>query len=77
MTYHILTQMGSVVSRSTVQRVTNLEQEEKDTQETFVKFNAELHRRLKCEDRGYEGAKPRPEDWTDLLEEDPDFKEEF
>ena len=77
MTYHILTQKGSVVSRSTVQRVTELEQQEKNTQETFVKFDVEIHRRLKCDDRGYEGSKPNPSDWTDLLEEDPDFKEEF
>ena len=77
MTYHILTQTGSVVSRSTVQRVTNLEQQEKDTHEAFVKFDVEIHRRLKCEYRGYEGSKPNPSDWTDLMEEDPDFKEEF
>ena len=77
MTYHILTQMGSVVSHSTVQRVTNLEQQEKDTDEAFVQFDADIHRCLKCEDRGYEGSKPNPSDWTDLMEEDPDFKEEF
>ena len=45
--------------------------------ETFVKFDAEIHRRLKADDRGYEGSKSNPQDWTDMMEEDPDFKEEF
>ena len=49
----------------------------KHTHETFVKFDVEIHRRLICDDRGYEGSKPNPSDWTDLLDEDPDFKEEF
>ena len=26
---------------------------------------------------GYDGSKPHPEDWADLLESDPDFNEEF
>ena len=77
MTYHILTQTGSVVSRSTVLGVTNLEQQEKDTHEVFVTFDAEIHRCLKFIERGYEGSKPNPSDWMDLRKEDPDFKEEF
>ena len=32
---------------------------------------------MKCESRGYEGSKPDPKDWSDLFEEDEDFKEEF
>ena len=77
MTYHILTQKGTVVSRSTVQRVTNLELQETQYKEMFVEFDAEIHRRLKVDDRGYVGSKPNPEDWTDMFAEDPDFKEEF
>ena len=77
MCYHILTQKGSVVSRSTVQRVTNLEAQENNVKELFVHYDVEIHRRLKLEDRGYEGSKPDPKDWADLFEEDPDFAEEF
>jgi len=77
MCYNILTQNGTVISRSTVQRVTNLELQERSVTETFVKFDAEIHRRLKADDRGYDGSKPNPKDWADMLDEDPDFKEEF
>ena len=77
MCYHILTQKGTVISRSTVQRVTNLECEKSDVKELFVHFDVEIHRRLKSEIKGYEGSKPDPKDWSDLLEEDPDFAAEF
>ena len=42
-----------------------------------MKFDVEIHRRLKADDRGYSGDKPKPEDWADLIEEDPEFAEEF
>ena len=77
MCYNILTQRGSVISRSTVQRVTNLEMNTREIKETFVKFDVEIHRRLKSDERGYNGDKPNPEDWSDLLEEDAEFREEF
>ena len=77
MCYHILTQTGSIISRSTFQRVTNLESEKKNIKELFIRFDAEIYRRLKEEDRGYEGSKPEPQDWADILEEDADFAEEF
>ena len=47
MCYNILTQRGSVISRSTVQRVTNLEMSTREVKETFVKFDVEIHHRLK------------------------------
>ena len=77
MCYYIITQSGRVVSRSTVQRVTNLESQQQDVIDTFKQYDEEIHRRLKADDRGFEGAKPDPKDWTDLMEEDPDFREEF
>ena len=77
MCYHILTQTGSVVSRSTVQRVTELEKSTADVKETFDQFNKNIVDKFKISDRGYLGDKPNPEDWTDLLEDDEDFKEEF
>ena len=81
MCYHILTQRGTVISRSTVQRVTELEKKTHEVKETFVKFDAKIHRRLKSDVRGYCGGycgdKPNPQDWADLLEEDEDFAAEF
>ena len=77
MCYHILNQNGKVISRSTVQRVTNLELQDDLVKDTFKKYDAEIDRPLKVPNRGYDGAKPSPEDWTDLMEDDPDFNEEF
>ena len=77
MCYHILTQRGTVVSRSTVQRVTELEKNTNDIKEIFVKFDVEIHRRLKSDAHKFTGDKPDPEDWADMLKEDPEFAEEF
>ena len=66
-----------VISRTTLQKVTNLEVSTDEVKETFVKFDAEIHRRLKSGNRGYEESKPSPQDWADTLEEDSDFSEEF
>ena len=74
MCYHILTQTGSVISRSTVEQVTSLESEKKNIKELFIHFDAEIHRCLKAEDRGYEGSKPNPQDWAEILEEDADLQ---
>ena len=42
-----------------------------------MKFDTEIHRRLKADNRGYKGSKPSPQDWADMLEEDPNFSEDF
>ena len=34
-----------------------------------MKFDTEIHRRLKADNRGYEGSKPSPQDWEYMLEE--------
>ena len=77
MCYHILTQTGKVISRSLVHWITNLELSNDKVKETFVNFDTEIHRRIKADNHGYEGSKPSPQDWADMLEEDPDFVEEF
>jgi hypothetical protein len=77
MCYHILTHKGTVVSRSTVQRVTNLEKTTASVKDTFQKFDENIRVKLKTIDRGYIGDKPNPEDWADLMDEDEDFREEF
>ena len=77
MCYHILTQTASVISRSTLQRVKNLERQDKYTEYTFRKFDDEVHRRLKEEQRGYDVEKTSPQGWEDLNESDTDFKDIF
>ena len=77
MCYHILTQKGTVISRSTVQRVTNLEQQTARVIDIYNKFDTAISTKLKLPTRGYHGDKPNPKDWADLLEEDEDFREEF
>ena len=59
--YNILTQTGIVVSRTTVQRVINLELQETTVKDTFIKYYVEIHRRLKTDDRGYDGEKTKPQ----------------
>ena len=54
MCYHVLTQTASVISISTLQQVTNLEQQDKSIKDTFRKFYDEVHRRLKEEQSGYD-----------------------
>ena len=66
-----------MISRSTVQRVTNLGRKDKSIEDTFRKFDDEVNRRLKEEQRVCDGEKPNPQDWADIYESDPDFKDEF
>ena len=54
--YHILTQTRKVISRSTVQRVNNLNFSTDNLKETFWLFDAKIHQRLKTYNRGYEGS---------------------
>ena len=76
MTYYVL-KNGVVLSRSTVQRVTNLELSTSSVKDIFDKFDQKIYHKLKPKDNVYAGGKPNPEDWSYLLEEDDDFKEEF
>ena len=78
MCYHVLTQRGTVISRSTVQRVTNLELSTAAVKDTFQKFDASISARMTtCGDNGYNGDKPNPEHWAELMENDDDFRDEF
>jgi hypothetical protein len=78
MSYWALTQTGAVISRTTVQRITNLEKETDEIKQGINEFDTEINRKFKEEqDLTYDGAKPNPEDWTEYLEYDPDFQEEF
>ena len=42
-----------------------------------MRFDAEIHQRLKSDNCGYEVSKPSPQDWADMLESDTNFAEEF
>ena len=75
--YHILNQRGQVISRSTVQRATNLELATMNVRDTFQKFDDFIHTKLKLVTKSYIGDKPNPEDWAELLDTDEDFRREF
>jgi hypothetical protein len=78
MSYWVLTIRGTVVSRTTVQRVTNLEKETDEVKAAFIEFNSEISCRFKEEeDLAYDGAKLNPEDWSEYLQYSPDFQQEF
>ena len=40
-------------------------------------FDDEVKKKLKLDDLGTDGDKPDPRQWADLLDVDPDFREEF
>ena len=61
--YHILNQTEKDISCSMVQLVLNLELSTDEVKEIFVKFDVEIHRRLKEYNCRYEGSKPSPQDW--------------
>ena len=63
-----------MISRSTVQRVTNIEKTTAEVKDTFQKFDEAIRQRMKiCSEQGYTGDKPNPEHWADLLKNDDDF----
>jgi hypothetical protein len=75
----VLTQSRTVISRTAVQRITNLDKEIDEVKQSINEFDVEVNRRFK-EDEKYltcDGAKPNPEDWSEHLENDADFQEEF
>ena len=77
MCYWILNQNGKVVSRSSVQAVTNLQHTTPEVKEIFNNLDKKIQDKLKSTHRGYEGDKPNPEDWADMIDNDDDFREEF
>jgi hypothetical protein len=73
----LLTRTGAVISRTSVKRITNLEKETEEVKEAVKEFDEEVSQQFKEEDLAYDGKKPNPEDWSEYLESDPDFQEEF
>jgi hypothetical protein len=76
-TFYFLTQTGQVVSRSSVERVKEIEKGTDEMRRKLEEFDAEIKHRFKFEDLGKDGDKPNPEMWTYLMDSDPDFREEF
>ncbi len=78
MLYWILTKNGTVQSRTTVQKITNLEKQTDEMKSAIQEFDTEISGQFKEEeDLNYDGAKPNPEDWSEYLQHDPDFQEEL
>ena len=72
-----MTKTGSVISRTIVQRVTNLEAQIDDHKALFAEYDSEIRQRFKEDDFQVEGDKPNPEDWAEFMEFDKDFQEVF
>jgi hypothetical protein len=74
----VISRTTVLISRTTVQRVTALKKKLTRSRPLLLSSIARSVRRFKEEeDLTYDGAKPNPEDWSDYLEYDPDFQEEF
>ena len=73
MLYYILTQTGSVISRTTVHKVSNLEVQIDDNKALFTEYDSETRRSFKEDDFHVEGDKPNPEDLEEFMEFDEDF----
>ena len=58
-------------------RVTQLELQTDALKQTFDEYDVSIKSKLNEKDRSYNGAKPDPEDWADLIEHDQDFSDEF
>jgi hypothetical protein len=71
-------QLGTAISRTAVQRITDLKKETDEVKASINKHDAEISRRFKEEeDLEHDGSKSNPEDWSECLENNPDFQEEF
>ena len=73
--YYILTQNVSVISRTTVQRCTNLEVQIDYHKALFAEYYSEIRRRFKEDNFQVEGDNPNPEDWAEFMDFDEDFQE--
>ena len=77
MSFWILTQEGQVLSRTTVQRVTNLEMQLDETKQRRKEYDRLIAERLGSADNYIEQGKTVPSEWIDESDYDPVFQEEF
>ena len=78
MSYWIVTQKGTVISRPTFQCLISIENVTYEVKASVSEFDTERSHRFKEEeDLTYDWSKPNPEDWSEYLKYDLDFHEEF
>ena len=80
MMFWILTPNGRVVSRTTVQRVTNLELQTNEVKQRCTQYDVRIKERLKNEDHAIlaDDDEQTLQDWDDYTEDnDPEFTEEY
>ena len=77
MSYWVLTAQCTVISRTSIQRITSLELQTNEMSERYKEFDAEIKRRLTEEELPMEGDKAKAEDWENYLGFDQDFNDEF
>ena len=79
MSYYVLKSNCEVLSRTTVQRVTNLELQTDEVKSMIIEFDDAVRERLQAPgDAAAPDARVDPEAWRNYLREmDSDFKEEF
>ena len=79
MYYWVLPANGSVVSRTTVSRVTNLKAQTDENKARITALDKAIQERLNDEAHVIvEGGKGKPKDWSEyLFERDPYFHEKF
>ena len=73
--YWILTVQGTVIFRTTVQRITLFETHTAENKEQFRLFDLSVHELFKDETIVTEGAKPNPASWEEIIVDEPDFEE--
>ena len=75
MRFNVLTQRGTVISRSTIQRVANIKKKTSEVKDMFQKFDEAVQKKIKsCSYNGYLGDKPNPNRWEDLIENGSVFR---
>ena len=79
MSYWLLTDKCKVISRTTVQKVTNLEMQEDVNKSRAQVFDQAIHEHINNSAHYVmDGSKNEPKDWvTHLLDADDDFQDEF
>ena len=72
--YGIMIQKGTVISRTTVQRLTSLEKDTNKIMASVSEFETYISRHFKEEEYPtYDGSKPNPEEWSYYLEYELEF----
>jgi hypothetical protein len=77
MSYFVLPSSGVPVSRTTVQRTTEIEKQTDANRQRMTDFEKAIANRYKEGRLQTHGDKPDLEQWSELLETDPHFAEEF